>query len=342
MNTADSPYPGSSRLPHQVLEEAAQWYALLQSGEATATDRTQWQAWLDDAREHRIAWNYVDRISGRFGPIQASPERDSAVNGFRSAARHMARRRQVVLGLVGTLAASGLLGWAQWRHVLLPESVLAWAADYHTATGELRDIQLADGSQVWLNTASAFDQDYNGDLRRLRLVAGEILVRTAADPSRRPFVVDTPQGRLRALGTRFTVRLDGDRTFLAVYHGAVEIRTADTATTRIIQSGQQTRFTSQAVADVEVADPAREAWTHGILITDNTPLSEVARELQRYRGGHLGVAPEIANIPVVGSYSITDPDRTLATLETVLPIRVKRILPWWVTIEPRDGASSGH
>jgi len=74
-----------------------------------------------------------------------------------------------------------------------------------------------------------------GDLRRLSLVAGEILVQTAADPSRRPFVVDAPRGRPRALGTRFTVRLDGPETLEAVHQGAVEARTADSGAPPIIQ-----------------------------------------------------------------------------------------------------------
>jgi transmembrane sensor len=38
-------------------------------------------------------------------------------------------------------------------------------------------------------------------------------------------------------------------------------------------------------------------------------------------------------LPVIGSYPSTDPDRALRMLEGVLPIRIKRTLPWWVSIE---------
>jgi len=336
MNTADHPTQNPALPTHLALEQAAEWFALLRSGEATAAQRTQWKNWLEDAQQHRVAWDYVERISGRFEPIQASPTRETAVAGFQAANGRMARRRQFALGL-GMLAGSSLLGWAAWRHTPLSGLALAWISDHHTATGVVRDIELPDGTVVWLNTASAFNQDYRGDLRRLSLVAGEILIQTASDPDR-PFVVDTAQGRLRALGTRFTVRLDGDRTLVAVYHGAVEARTAATGATRIVRAGQQARFTSGALGGIQPADPAREAWARGILVTENTPLAEVARELQRYRGGHLGVAPEIARLPVIGSYPATDPDRALAMLEAVLPIRIKRPLPWWVSIEPKSGA----
>lgn len=320
---------------HQALEQAAEWFALLRSGEATPDERRRWQSWLERAQENRTAWGYVERISSQFQPVQSSPGRDAAAKGYCTANSRMARRRQMLFGLAA-LAGTGLSGLAAWRLTPLPGVVLAWAADHRSATGEVRQIELADGSVVWLGTGSAFDEDYSGGLRRLRLLAGEILIQTAADPAR-PFVVDTPQGRVRALGTRFTVRLDGDETLVAVYKGAVEARTAGTGSTRVIQTGEQTRFTDEALAATQSADPAREAWSRGILVTNNTPLADVASELQRYRGGVLRVAPEIANLPVIGSYPATDPDRALAMLEGVLPIRIQRTLPWWVSIQPRGG-----
>ncbi|CAB3686227.1 Protein FecR [Achromobacter animicus] len=320
---------------HQALEQAAEWFALLRSGEATPDERRRWQSWLERAQENRTAWGYVERISSQFQPVQSSPGRDAVAKGYCMANSRMARRRQMLFGLAA-LAGTGLSGLAAWRLTPLPGVVLAWAADHRSATGEVRQIELADGSVVWLGTGSAFDEDYSGGLRRLRLLAGEILIQTAADPAR-PFVVDTPQGRVRALGTRFTVRLDGDETLVAVYKGAVEARTAVTGSTRVIQTGEQMRFTDAMLAVTQSADPAREAWSRGILVTNNTPLADVASELQRYRGGVLRVAPEIANLPVIGSYPATDPDRALAMLEGVLPIRIQRTLPWWVSIQPRGG-----
>ncbi|HCE41020.1 MAG TPA: iron dicitrate transport regulator FecR, partial [Alcanivorax sp.] len=88
-----------------------------------------------------------------------------------------------------------------------------------TATGEIRDLGLDDGGRLWLNSATTVDVAYDDALRRVTLHDGEILIQTGADPRRRPFVVDTRHGRLRALGTRFTVRHHRDHGFLAVYQG---------------------------------------------------------------------------------------------------------------------------
>ena len=229
-----SPPPGPS---HEVLEQAAEWFALLLSGEATAADRRRWEAWLAESAEHRQAWSYVERISRRFEPIKASPEPRIAASAYQQASNTLRQRRRLLLG-IAALAGSGLLGWVAWRHTPLPGLTQSWMADYRTGTGEVREVVLADGTRTWLNAASAFNQDYRPDRRRLHLVAGEILIDTAADPLRRPFYVDTVQGCLQALGTRFTVRLEEDaHTYLAVYDGAVEVRTEAGATAVIHPGG---------------------------------------------------------------------------------------------------------
>ena len=64
---------------HRAMEQAAEWYALLRSGDASAAERQQWQQWIDRAAEHREAWGYVERIGRRFSPLQSSPDRDAAV-----------------------------------------------------------------------------------------------------------------------------------------------------------------------------------------------------------------------------------------------------------------------
>ncbi len=325
-------HPDNTQEPsYAALEQAAEWFALLRSDEASAKDHKNWQNWLAAQAEHRKAWQYVERISGRFEPIQNSSNRQAAVQSFCLANQRMGRRRQLLLGL-GTLAGAGLGGWLAWRHTSLPQTMLAWTAEHRSAQGEVRKLVLPDGSTVWLSSDTALNHDFRADQRALFLVAGEILVETAADPSR-PFLVNTRQGQLRALGTRFTVRLDGQETLLAVYQGAVQIDTSAHNTRRIVHAGQQTRLSHSHIAELAPAAPERQSWVKGIIVTDNTPLLDVVNELQRYRGGYISVSPQAAQLPVIGSYPATDPDRALSMLEGVLPIRIKRTLPWWVSIE---------
>jgi len=315
---------------HHAMEQAAEWYALLRSAEASERDQARWRAWLDKDPEHRQAWQYVESISRRFEPLQSTPDPRRTAEGLWEANSRVLQRRRVLAGSAG-LAGAGLLGWGIWRHTPLPLMAQAWRADYRTATGETRELRLPDGTRLWLNTATAVNQDYSARQRRLQLVTGEILIDTAADPSR-PLKVETPQGRLRALGTRFTVRLDGEQTLLAVYDGAVAIRNRQGAEATL-QAGQQMRFSADALEPAQSADPAREAWARGVLMAKDTTLRELVAELRRYRHGHLGLAPEVAELRVFGNFPLTDTDDTLDMLAAALPVRIRRTLPWWVSIE---------
>jgi transmembrane sensor len=319
---------------HRALEQAAEWYARLGSGEALEAERARWLDWLEHDPEHRLAWSYVESVSRRFAPLQSSPDPRRTADGLWEANARLRQRRQLLAGLVG-LTGVGLLGSAAWRHTSLPLMAQAWRADIRTATGETRKVVLADGTRVWLNTATALNQDYSRRTRRLHLLTGEILVDTAADPMR-PFMVGTPQGQLRALGTRFNVRLEGDQTLLSVYEGAVEVRTRQGAHITL-QAAKQVRFSSDVVDAVELADPAREAWSRNVLMARDITLREVAAELRRYRHGHLGLAPEVAELRVFGSFPLSDTDATLDMLAAALPVRIRRTLPWWVSIEPEAG-----
>ncbi|OWT75412.1 MULTISPECIES: FecR domain-containing protein [unclassified Achromobacter] len=317
-----------------VLEQAADWYALLCSHQATDDDKSRWHEWLQAAAEHRTAWQYVEEISGRFASLYESVDPRMAAATLARANARLRRRRRALAGIVAS-AGAGMLGWLAWRNALLPGAVLAWAADYRTGVGAQRDIVLEDGSRIWLNTASAINVAYDTSQRLVTLVDGEIFIATAADAAR-PFLVDTDQGRLRALGTRFNVLQGQDQTRMAVYEGAVEIRIRSSNTVAVIEAGRQAVFTRDGITQTAAADPAREAWTSGLLVARDLALRDVVAELRRYRNGHIGLADGIAGLKVYGNFPVRDTDHALAMLATALPIQVRRTLPWWISIEPRS------
>lgn len=316
----------SAAADHAVLEQAAWWYATLLDPTVDAAERARWQQWLKDP-QHARAWAQVEAISRQFEPLRIDERRELADAGLKAARRAGVSRRRALSGLA-SLAAVGIVGlnspWIgrQWR---------ARTAEYRTAVGEIRAAGLPDGSRVWLAPGSAMDVDYGTTLRRLHLHEGEIHVETAANAAR-GFVVETGLARLRALGTRFNVRLEARWLQVAVLEGTVEALAAGTA--RLVGAGQQLRISSDGVGTVQPAPPGGDTWIRGILMADQMPLGELVSELARYRKGHLGVSPEIASLPVVGVFPLRDPEAALAMLEQSLPVRVRRPLPWWTTLEP--------
>jgi len=316
------------------LREAAEWFALLASGEVSEDERRAWRHWLEASAAHRRAWARVQAVAERFERLQGPADRDTAESALEKLRGERMGRRQALKSLA-IAGGVGLVGWTAWRHTPLSGLAMAWTAQHRTGVGERTHLVLGDGTRVWLNTASALDSRYGDGERRLEVLRGEILVETAPDPAGRPFRVETPQGTLDVLGTRFGVRLEDAATRLAVYRGRVAVRPAGGREAPVIRAGRQVRFTRAAVGPASAADPNGAAWVRGKLVADHLPLSELVAELARYRHGHLGVAPAVAGLPVMGTYPLDDTDHALAMIEEALPVRARRILPWWVRVEAR-------
>ena len=325
--------------PNSLLQ-AAEWYDRLRDGHAAARVRRDWQRWFNASEEHRCAWQQVQELARGFEPLRNTGQTRHAAEALSIAQERLQARRRS-LASIATLCSAGMLGLLGWRGDRLPTDLATWRADYRTATGEQRDLQLADGTRLWLNTASAVDIVFDAQTRLVRLIAGEILVDTARDPAR-PFLVDTRSGRLRALGTRFNVFSDERAVELAVHEGAVEVRTARSDLTRVVGAGQQLRFDADGLLPATNALPARSDWTRNTLTVADMPLHAVVRELCRYRRGHLGLADDIADLRVFGNFPIRDTDRVLTMLATALPIRVTRPLPWWTRIEAHTAAPAAR
>lgn len=312
------------KLSHASLQQAAHWYVQLQDEHAGAQLRDQWQHWFDQHGDHQAAWHYVQRVGQRFAPLQG--EGAAAGRALRDT-RRFSRRSGLKSLLV--LGAGSLLGWSAWRGAPLS----GWTADLSTGIGETRETRLADGSQLWLGAQSAVDLAFTAQARRVLLRFGEILVETAHDATR-PFYVDTAQGRMQALGTRFAVCQEGDTTRLDVYAGAVEVCTADSGERLIVPAGRQVTFTAAGIGAPRPAQAASESWIHRRLNAEDMPLSQLLQALGRYRHGHLGWHPAVAQLSVMGAFPLDDSDRALELLQAALPVRVHRLTPWWVTVEP--------
>jgi len=318
------------RPDHATLQAAANWYAQLLAAPQDRQLQLRWQQWLGAAGANQVAWAHVERISQRFTPLKL--QADASLQALGSVRRSDLDRRRAV-GLLGLLCGGGLLALAGWRVPAARQQLQALSADQRSATGEVRSLHLPDGGQLWLNSATALNIDYRADLRRLELLAGEVLVETAHDS--RPFVIDTRQGRLQALGTRFSVWQRDHVARLSVFDGAVRLQPAEGAAHLVVAAGWQTDFDRQGAQAPRAVDESRQAWRDGRLLANDISLGEFIEQLRAYMPGHLGVDPHVQALRVMGSFPAEDPERTLAMLESALPIKVRKTLPWWYSIEAR-------
>lgn len=312
-------------LPTDALEEAAEWLMRLSENELSASERAEWERWKVSSPERRRAWARAQLLQSKLGGLPPSLAM-SALD------RPSNPQRREALGKLALLLAVMPVGWGSWK---LAQSQ-QWSADYRTRIGERRELTLADGSRLTLNTETAIDVQFDNQQRLVSLREGELLVQTAQDASR-PFLVSTRQGHMQALGTRFTVRERGARTHLAVLEGAVNVMLADNSQSAplIVNAGQRTDFSAQQFGALTPADRNVSAWTQGMLMADNMRLADFVAELTRYRRGFVRYDPALANLRISGAFPIADTQRTLNMLVQTYPVRASGHLNgYWVSLSP--------
>lgn len=324
-----------ARTELDVRKEAVAWYSRLHSGDALEADEAAWQRWHQAHPDHQRAWQRLEALQATLrrvpGHIAASTLR--AVQ---------ADRRRVLRG-IGVVASGGALAYLSWQADDAQGGWRAWLADHRTGTGEQQSVELADGSKLLLNTRTSVDVAMNALRRVVRLREGEILVETAkhrglrvdAQADLRPFMIETDHGRIVALGTRFTVRRDGERTAVTVLEDAVEIRASEAPGQAVVlRAGQQVGFTRGRIDTPRPADPASAEWAQGSLVVNDWRLGDVVAELSRYRRGRLVCDPAVEDLRVSGAFPLQDTDKALAVIARSLPVRVSAMTRYWVTLGP--------
>lgn len=297
----------------QTIQEAAAWHAQLGDEECSEDDRAAFARWLAASPANATAFDRMTEVAGRVasqGPVGRTVL--SAMLGSR-------RRPNLAIGMF-LLAGGSLIGWAASEN----PSIRASIADRRTSIGELASVSLASGDRLKLDTDSAADID-RGD-RTIRLWRGGIMAMVRAGLAQ-PFIIRTDNGTAQALGSRFSVRVEGDATLVSVIEHSVRACPAQRdRTCLILGEGQSARLDRDGVHRLGDADPAAiSAWSEGLLVVEERPLARILDELNRYRRHPIRYDPaDLIDLRVSGTFPLTDTDRALTSLSMALPVAIDR------------------
>lgn len=323
---------------------ASQWLARRDGDAWTDDDASALDAWLQADTAHRVAflrlqaaWNESGRLhalgaglrgdgppprgSWHASPFTDAPTASPAAN---KAVTQPASTRMRIAGLAMVAACVLLAGWG-WRAYQHVDT-----ASYQTAMGEIRTLPLADGSRTTLASDSAVEVRLLRGERDVALLRGEAIFSVAKDPGR-PFVVSTNGRRVIAVGTRFSVRRDGEDLRVVVTEGTVRLESGPEAG----NSGPSTLLPAGSVALVHggdvlvrsltLADAERMlGWRDGLLAFRDTPLTEAVAEFNRYNLRKLAVGDgEAGALRIGGSFRWDNEEGFVRLLEQGFPIRAE-------------------
>ncbi|MGA4636218.1 FecR domain-containing protein [Pseudomonas solani] len=312
--------PGEQRIAPAIAAQAVQWLVELQGGTPSRQRQDAWQRWRAADPEHERAWQRIESVNQGLRGLN-TPSALAALDAPSSRSRRDALKLLTLL----VIAGGGALA------VRESDPLLALRADQSTAVGERRKLTLADGSTLSLNTDSALDIRFDARQRLLHLRQGEMLVEAVEEA--RPLRVETPQGLILLHGGRLAVRLQERRSQVSLFTGEAQVFSHGQRLA--LQPGQRLNLDARGSGATQVADENSVAWINGMLVASSMRLGDFLAELGRYRHGRIGCDPAIADLRLSGTYPLDHTDSILAMLPRTLPVEVRSVTRYWISVHPR-------
>ena len=232
---------------------------------------------------------------------------------------------------------------------------------YLTNIGEQSQQALQDGSVIHLNTNSRVQVEYTDNARNVWLTYGEAHFEVAKNPDK-PFRVYAAGGRVQAVGTAFTIKINDNLLDVLVTEGRIAVATGakkhipalsdkkktdvdanqiEQVLTKIgeLDAGQSIKIANQyniGSADDDLAPSIqtldqsevirRQAWRSGLLLFDGQTMSEFIEEISRFT--HVSFIiddPSVAAMKIGGRYKLDKLDQVLTALEENFDIDVSQV-----------------
>lgn len=207
-----------------------------------------------------------------------------------------------------------------------PETALA------TKAGEWRTLTLEDGTVATLGPRTVLTYSFSHDRRSIHLIGGEALFEVRKDP-RRPFVVTTPAGCAKALGTIFSVSHQRRTTAVITQEGRVATARLDRADPGCSRNsirlfaGQKAVIESWTPLVARTVDSAvAHAWTRREIVFTGQTVEQSLAEFNRRNWVQLDMPDdaEILQMRMFGRFPLDDPERFARYLENELRWRRER------------------
>ena len=354
------------RLPTEIIEQAAHWHTLMQSGEVNFSDKAAFNAWHANA-EHAQAYQRMALMWQQVDEIDLAPARTTLQAVLTEQQHNSQNKQQAKKRALNTFASVGLvvLGVSIGSQFINDNNRLVnyissgyLFSDHRTEIGENKVITLSDNTRIHLNTFSAINVEITAKHRIIHLLQGEIQLDVAKHKTK-SLIVKTEQGSARALGTQFVVRERGKITDVSVTESRVEVCTATKSTVKSqasnisanhnlasspkstcqqLTAGQQTHINNQEVLlPKAISKQFTHHWSQQLLIVENQPVLKVLDELHRYHHGYISIDRKaLAHHVVSGVFPLNDLTKSLQVLEGSLAIKVNTYTPLLTVIKAKN------
>jgi len=287
-----------------------------------AEDQAALEAWLAEARAHRIAywrqkavWENAQRLTALCTSMSRPEHRGSAKNS-----------RPLLLRIAAAAIVASAVGASYYQ---FSGAGSGNEKTFTTLVGGRETVTLADGSQIELNTNTVLRVRADKAMRLVTLEQGEAFFDIKHNATR-PFVVTAAGHRVTDLGTKFAVKDAPDRLEVTLFQGKARLESTDKLSppnTTILSPGEVAIATPQSVTVIkkpqkELADQL--GWRRGMLTFYRATLADAAHEFNRYNTRKIVVVDNAAEAELIdGTFPVNNVDLFARFAHAVLGAHVE-------------------
>ncbi len=150
--------------------------------------------------------------------------------------------------------------------------------------GKRTNIQLSDGSKIWLNSGSEleFPAVFPREKREIRLQKGEMYVEVAPE-TKRQFYVQTPDFQVKVYGTKFNVSIYRNYPQTVVLaQGEISMSGADQKETMVYPDQKAIYGENGEITKEKVKAQYYTSWKDGFIELYETPVTDILNYVERY------------------------------------------------------------
>ncbi|WP_442588436.1 FecR family protein [Pedobacter sp. AW31-3R] len=218
--------------------------------------------------------------------------------------------------------------FAAWFYIM-PETTRPADRLILTASSERKEIKLADGSVVWLNTGTELLVSGKfGEEERRVILKGEAYFKVAKDRNK-PFIIQSGELSTRVLGTSFNINAypDRERIKISVLTGRVRVSRTTGKSKRILAGQMSTNqtisfFRKTGEFEMNTEDALMiTSWKDNKLYIDNASIADIAAQLKGFY--HLDVK-DLSKASQTDRYTIRFNRESLKGVLEILTLLTKR------------------
>lgn len=292
------------------------------NGELDDKERLQVEQWVASSPANQKTFDEVSRIyeSSAVDFDHFSPNVDEAWNAVSATAFESKSSGMAFIYKVAAMIALAIgIGLIAFNYQSGDQLVA------RTGNNEIKKIELADGTVVWLNENSRFEYDKEMDQdERLVSLKGQAYFDVAKDPER-PFIIEGAKTTVQVLGTSFNLISEKNYSNLNVTSGRVAFAlTADEDIQMVLEKGTQATFENNRLVRNDTFNENANSWVTRDFVFKSSPLYKVVETLSEHFDVKIKVDDTIRNCLITSSFEDKELDEILETLEVIANIKSQK------------------